>query len=175
MQILQKIIQLADSIPLGTRDDWDSYFLGQAFITSLRSTCGSRRVGAVIVCDNRIIASGYNGYPKGAKHCIDGGCPRFAARENGILESGKYSDDYPCDAFHAEENAIYQLVQSGIQKTKSDEWTIYCTTAPCRACAKMINGAGITRVVYHEGYPDEYSIEYFKQYGVELTRIEVAK
>ncbi len=49
MQILQRIIQLVDSIPLGTRDDWDSYFLGQAFITSLRSTCGSRRVGAVIV------------------------------------------------------------------------------------------------------------------------------
>ncbi|MFF3024141.1 deoxycytidylate deaminase [Gottfriedia sp. NPDC057948] len=171
MQILQRIIQLVDSIPLGTRDDWDSYFLGQAFITSLRSTCGSRRVGAVIVSDNRIIASGYNGYPKGAKHCIDGGCPRFAARQEGSLDSGKYSDQYPCDAFHAEENAIYQLVQSGIQKTKGDNWTIYCTTAPCRACAKMINGAGITRVVYNVGYPDDYSIEYFKKYGIELTRI----
>ncbi|PGS50909.1 cytidine/deoxycytidylate deaminase family protein [Bacillus sp. AFS041924] len=175
MQILQKIIQLVDSIPLGTRDDWDSYFLGQAFITSLRSTCGSRRVGAVIVSDNRIIASGYNGYPKGAKHCIDGGCPRFAARQEGLLDSGKYSDDYPCDAFHAEENAIYQLVQSGIQKTKGDNWTIYCTTAPCRACAKMINGAGITRVVYNVGYPDDYSIEYFKKYGIELTRIPSEK
>ncbi|XZF75769.1 deoxycytidylate deaminase [Bacillus sp. AL-1R] len=171
MQILQRIIQLVDSIPLGTRDDWDSYFLGQAFITSLRSTCGSRRVGAVIVSDNRIIASGYNGYPKGAKHCIDGGCPRFAARQEGLIDSGKYSDQYPCDAFHAEENAIYQLVQSGIQKTKGDNWTIYCTTAPCRACAKMINGAGITRVVYNVGYPDDYSIEYFKKYGIELTRI----
>jgi dCMP deaminase len=172
MSILRKIIDLTESIPLGERDDWDQYFLGQAYITSLRSTCGSRRVGAVIVSNNRIIASGYNGYPKGAQHCIEGGCPRFVARQEGLIESGKYSEDYPCDAFHAEENAIYQLVQSGIQKTKEDEWTMYCTTAPCRACAKMINGAGITRVVYFEGYPDTYSINYFEQYNVKLEKIE---
>ena len=101
MSILKKVIELSGTIPLGTRDNWDQYFMAKAYIASLRSTCGSRRVGAVIVRDNREIASGYNGYPAGAPHCMDGGCPRFKARQEGLIASGDYTDTYPCEAFHA--------------------------------------------------------------------------
>lgn len=168
MSILKKVVDLVENIPLGERDDWDQYFMSRAYIASLRSTCGSRRVGAVIVRDNREIASGYNGYPSGAKHCIDGGCPRFEARQKGLIVSGEYNDKYPCEAFHAEENAIYQCLKEG---TSTENTMIYCTTFPCRACAKNILGAGITKIYYLEGYPDDYSKEYLNRYGVEAIKV----
>lgn len=168
MSILKKVIELTKSIKLGERDNWDEYFLANAYIASLRSTCGSRRVGAVIVKDKRIIASGYNGYPAGAKHCIDGGCPRFKAREEGLIKSGEYNDDYPCEAFHAEHNALNQCLNQGIS---TKDTVIYCTTFPCRECAKKILGAGIKKIVYVEGYPDEYSKDYLARYGVEEVQI----
>ena len=168
MTILSKVVELANSIPLGERDNWHQYFISRAYIASLRSTCGSRRVGAVIVRNNREIASGYNGYPAGASHCIDGGCPRFEARKNGIGSSGTYTDEYPCEAFHAEHNALNQCLKEGVS---TENTVMYTTTFPCRECAKKILGAGISKVYYFEGYPDEYSQEYLKRYGVEVEKV----
>lgn len=170
MSILKKVIEMSQSVPLGQRDDWDQHFTAKAYITSLRSTCGSRRVGAVIVRDNRDIASGYNGYPAGAPHCIDGGCPRFAARKQGLIASGDYTDEYPCEAFHAEHNAINQCLQEG---TSTKDTVIYCTTFPCRECAKKILGAGIKKIYYAEGYPDDYSRDYLKRYGIDAIQVEI--
>ena len=170
MSILKKVIELSGSIPLGERDNWDQYFMAKAYIASLRSTCGSRRVGAVIVRDNREIASGYNGYPAGAPHCMDGGCPRFKARQEGLIASGDYTDTYPCEAFHAEENAIYQCLKEG---TSTENTVIYSTTFPCRECAKKILGAGIKTIYYVEGYPDDYSKEYLQRYGVEAIQVHM--
>ena len=170
MSILKKVVELSNSIPLGERDNWDQYFMTKAYISSLRSTCGSRRVGAVIVRDKRDIASGYNGYPSGAEHCIDGGCPRFAARQEGKLDSGEYKDEFPCEAFHAEHNAINQCLREGVS---TKDTVIYCTTFPCRECAKKILGAGIIKIYYVEGYPDAYSEDYLKRYGVEAIKVEL--
>ncbi|QST03112.1 cytidine/deoxycytidylate deaminase family protein (plasmid) [Pontibacillus sp. ALD_SL1] len=142
--------------------------MAKAFIASLRSTCGSRRVGAVIVKDHRLIATGYNGYPSGAKHCIDGGCPRFKARQEGIIQSGEYVDAYPCHAFHAEHNAINQCLKDG---TSTSGTVLYSTTYPCQQCAKAILGAGIAKIFYVYGYPDEQSEMYFKTYGIEIERL----
>lgn len=170
MSILKNVVELSQSIELGKRDNWDQYFMAKAYITSLRSTCGSRRVGAVIVRDNREIASGYNGYPSGAKHCIDGGCPRFQAKKNGLLNSGDYTDEYPCEAFHAEHNAINQCLKEGVSTNNT---VIYTTTFPCRECAKKILGAGISKLYFLEGYPDDYSKEYLNRYGVEAIKVQL--
>ena len=144
------------------KPDFDDIYMELAVNLSKKSHCVKRQVGAVLAKDTRIISIGYNGPPAGTHNCD------LEWPETGCARDSRGSCSL---ALHAEENAIYQLVQSGIQKTKGDNWTIYCTTAPCRACAKMINGAGITRVVYNVGYPDDYSVEYFKKYGIELTRI----
>lgn len=169
MSVLKQVVELSQSIELGEkRDSWDQYFMSKAYIASLRSTCGSRRCGAVIVRDKHDIASGYNGNPSGAPHCIDGGCPRFEARKNGLIKSGEYNDNFPCDAFHAEHNAINQCLMEGVP---TEGTVIYCTTFPCRACAKLILGAGIIKVYYQEGYPDDYSKSYFHQYGIEVIKV----
>ena len=108
--VLAKVIELSKSVELGKRDNWDQYFMSQAYMTSMRSTCGSRRVGAVIVRDKRIISTGYNGYPSGGEHCVDGGCPRYKAKLEGKLDSGQYTNEFPCWAQHAEANALYQCL-----------------------------------------------------------------
>lgn len=166
--ILDDIKKLAADIPIGTRDDWHEYFMGQAYMASFRSTCGSRRVGAVIVKGNRQIATGYNGNPPGDDHCIDGGCPRFQARKQGIGVSGQYQDEFPCYAFHAEANALFQMSRQGISTEGAE---MYTTTFPCRSCAEKINGSGIKRVYYSEGYPDLHSKAYLERYGIQTIKI----
>lgn len=171
--VLSQIVSLTKSIPLGKRDDWIKYFMSVAYIVSLRSTCGSRRVGAVLVDglfpgNRRILATGYNGYPRGAKHCVDGGCPRFVAKK----ESGlSFNDvDAPCYAFHAEHNVLNQILASNIS---AEGCVLFCTTHPCINCARMIHGAGIKTVYYAEGYPDELAKKYFKEFGIEVTQVDV--
>src|ERR671910_360995 len=88
------------------RPDWDTYFMLQAEIAKLRSNCLSRHVGAVIVKDNRQIATGYNGTPSGIKNCFEGGCPRCVARMNGEIKTGENLDRCLCT--HAE--AIARIV-----------------------------------------------------------------
>lgn len=129
-----------------SRPGWDEYFMQVADVVARRSTCMRRNVGAVIVKDKRILATGYNGAPSGLPHCIDVGCLR---QELGI-PSGERREI--CRGLHAEQNAIIQAAKYGIPVEGS---SIYCTVEPCSLCTKMLINSGIVRIVYKEPYPDE--------------------
>lgn len=141
------------------RPSWDEYFMGIARLVSTRSTCLRRQVGAVIVRDRRILTTGYNGPPKGIAHCDVFGC----LREQMGIPSGQRLDI--CRALHAEQNAIIQAALHGVS---TEGAMIYVTHQPCFTCAKMIINAGIVRVVYGEGYPDELARQVLEEAGVEL-------
>lgn len=126
------------------RPNWDAYFIKIATDVSERSNCCRRHVGAVIVRDNHIISTGYNGTPIGYVNCFDGGCPRCS----GNHKTGEKLDE--CLCVHAEQNAICQAARYGLSV---DGGTIYVTCSPCLTCAKLIVNSGIKRVVYGEEYP----------------------
>ena len=128
------------------RPSWDEYFMEFAELARKRSTCLRRGVGAVIVKDNRVIATGYNGVPKGIRHCSETG----RLRQQLGVPSGKMHE--LCRGLHAEQNAIIQAACMG---NSIEGGTLYCTTQPCVICTKMIINAGIKRVVIKESYPDE--------------------
>lgn len=145
------------------RKSWNSYFMEIADIVKTRSTCIRRQVGAVIVKDNRIITTGYNGAPSGLTHCIDnGGCER----ERLNVPSGQRHE--LCRALHAEQNAIIQAAKIGVS---TEGATIYITTQPCVICAKMIINAGIKKVVYKASYPDEMAMNMLEESGIEVVSI----
>nr|WP_204614934.1 cytidine/deoxycytidylate deaminase family protein [Desulforadius tongensis] len=143
------------------RPDWDQYFMDITKVVASRSTCLRRRVGAVLVKDNHILASGYNGAPSGLKHCLETGCLR---REQGIPSGQRHE---LCRGLHAEQNALLQAAVHGVAIKGA---TLYSTTQPCVLCAKMIINAGIKRVVFAGDYPDELSLEMFKEAGIELVQ-----
>ncbi|HOP85437.1 MAG TPA: cytidine/deoxycytidylate deaminase family protein [Syntrophorhabdaceae bacterium] len=144
------------------RPDWDNYFMEIARIVSKRSTCIRRQVGALIVKDKRILSTGYNGAPKGLKHCIDRGC----LREKMNIASGERHE--LCRGLHAEQNAIIQAALHGVSINGAE---IYSTHLPCSICMKMIINAGITKVTYLDGYQDELSIELIKESNIKLKKI----
>ncbi len=121
-----------------------------------------RQVGAVIVRDKRILSTGYNGAPEGVKSCKEKGeCMR---RKLGI-QSGTNLEK--CYSVHAEQNAIVNAARMGVCL---DGATLYCTHQPCVICAKLIVNAGIKRVVYKQGYPDEFAVEVLHEAGVLVER-----
>ncbi|MBI4978578.1 MAG: cytidine/deoxycytidylate deaminase family protein [Spirochaetes bacterium] len=145
------------------RPDWNRYFIDIAVLVASRSTCMRRSVGAVIVREKRIIATGYNGAPAGLKHCEElGGCLR---QKLGIPSGERHEI---CRATHAEQNAIIQAARHGTDIDGSD---LYCTHQPCSLCAKMIINAGIKRIFFVEGYPDEFALSFLKEAGIELTKV----
>ena len=111
------------------RPGWDEYFMSIARMVSSRSNCVKRRVGAVIALDRRIISTGYNGTPRGARNCNEGGCPRCNAFAPGGADLGE------CLCSHAEENAITQSAYHGVSVRGA---TLYTTLCPCLMCTKMI-------------------------------------
>ena len=146
------------------RISWDEYFMQMAELTAKRSTCLRRQVGAVIVKDKHIIATGYNGAPKGLNHCAQlGGC----LRENLHVPSGERHE--LCRALHAEQNAIIQAATLG---QSIEGGTIYVTHHPCSICAKMILNAGLERIVIREGYPDTLAKEILSEADLEVDRLE---
>ncbi len=128
-----------------------------------RSTCLRRQVGAVIVRDKRILATGYNGAPSGARHCSETGCLR---QKLGIPSGQRHE---LCRAIHAEQNAIIQAAHSG---TSISGGVIYVTAQPCILCAKMLINAGIKRIVFKGDYPDELAVQMLQESGVELVRYD---
>ena len=127
------------------RPSWDEYFMQMAELTAKRSTCLRRNVGAIIVKDKHIIATGYNGAPKGLPHCEElGGCLR---QKLGVPSGERHE---LCRALHAEQNAIIQAATLG---QSIEGATIYVTHQPCIICAKMIINAGISRIVVRSGWP----------------------
>lgn len=132
------------------RPTWDEYFMEIAGLVAQRSTCQRRNVGAVLVRDRRILASGYNGAPSGMEHCTLQGC----LREQMDIPSGERYE--LCRSVHAEQNAIIQAAKHGISIEGA---TLYCTHAPCLICAKMLVQAGIRKAFYLEGHEDSRAFE----------------
>ena len=152
---------MAKSEPLVKRPTWDEYFMQMAELTAQRSTCLRRHVGAVIVQDKHVVATGYNGAPKGVAHCAEiGGC----LREKMGIPSGERHE--PCRALHAEQNAI---IQAATLAQSIEGASIYITHQPCIICAKMIINAGIKRIVVKEGYPDEMSVRMLDEAGLKIV------
>lgn len=143
------------------RMDWDSYFLKIAMLVAERSTCRRHHVGAVLVKDRRIIATGYNGAAAGTKDCIELGC----LRDQMNIPSGTRHEI--CRAIHAEQNAI---IQSGLHGAHTEGATMYCTHPPCNICAKMIANAKVKRVVTFSEYPDKSFIALFKEVGIKFVK-----
>lgn len=133
-----------------------------AELVKTRSTCMRRKVGAVIVKDNRILTTGYNGAPPGAKHCEEIGC----LREIMNIPSGERHE--LCRALHAEQNAVIQAAKNGIP---IDGSTVYTTTYPCVICAKILIASGIKRIVYRGGYPDELSKKFLSQSSIVIDEL----
>ena len=145
------------------RPSWDEYFMDITRRVATRSTCLRRAVGAILVHDKRIIASGYNGGPSGLAHCLDIGC----LREKLGIPSGQQHE--LCRGIHAEQNAIIQAARYGVSIEGS---VLYCTTQPCTQCTKMLINAGITEIVYAEGYPDDLARELLEESGIIVRRFE---
>jgi len=148
--------------PIHHRPSWDEYFLEMAKLVSKRSTCLRRNVGAVLVREKRILATGYNGAPSGLEHCSEVGC----MREKLKIPSGQRHE--LCRALHAEQNA---LIQSSLHGISVKGATLYSTTQPCVICAKMLINAGIKEIVMTDGYPDKLAMEFLKAAKIKLRKI----
>ncbi len=144
------------------RPSWDEYFMQIVDLVKSRSTCLRRQVGALIVKDKRILATGYNGAPMGCRHCAEVGC----LREQLNIPSGERHE--LCRAIHAEQNAIIQAAYSGISVKGG---TLYVTHQPCVLCAKMAINAGIKKIVFRGDYPDKLSMELLKEAGIEVVKL----
>ncbi len=145
-----------------SRPNWDEYFMGIAELISKRSTCLRRGVGAVLVRDRRILATGYNGAPSGMRHCLEIGC----LREQLNVPSGERHE--LCRGLHAEQNAIIQAALHGVSVNGS---TLYCTNHPCIICSKMMINAGIIHVIVRENYRDDLAEEMLKEAGIEVSQL----
>lgn len=139
------------------RPSWDEYFIAMAKLAATRATCPRRRVGAVLVRQHRVLATGYNGSVRGAPHCDDIGC--LIVNQNGR--------DSCVRTVHAELNAILQCATNGVDTAGA---TLYCTDFPCVACAKALVQAGVERVVYLSEYPDPNSSIILHDGGVLLQK-----
>jgi dCMP deaminase len=144
---------------LSERPTWDRYFFEIARVVASRSTCLRRRVGALLVLDKRILATGYNGAPAGLSHCADTGC----LRERMNIPAGERHE--LCRGLHAEQNAIIQAAVHGVAIEGA---SLYCTHFPCVVCAKMLINAKIRQIFVAESYPDELSRELLHEAGVSL-------
>ncbi len=145
------------------RPSWDEYFSEIAEVVSKRSTC-RRKVGAVLVVNNKIISTGYNGSPKGLSHCLEnGGC----MRELNKIPSGTRQEF--CRAVHAEQNAIIEAAVSGkIIKGA----TVYVNTYPCSICARMLINAEVKEIVYNSDYEDELTKKLLDETSIIIRKIK---
>jgi dCMP deaminase len=146
------------------RPDWDNYFMEIAQVVARRGNCSRRQVAAVIVKENRVISTGYNGTPRGITNCCDGGCPRCGS------DTPSGSNLSECLCCHAEENAIVQAAYHGIAVKDA---VLYTTFSPCLLCAKMIINSGISEVVYHQRYSiDNVSLQLLEEAGIIIRPLE---
>jgi len=142
--------------------DWDDYFMQIARLVAKRSTCLRRQVGAVVVKDKRILATGYNGAPRGLRHCDETGC----LREQMEVPSGERHE--LCRGLHGEQNAVIQAALYGISISDS---LLYTTHQPCVLCVKMIINAGIKQIYYSEGYPDELAAQMLAEAKIKTSQM----
>ena len=143
---------------------WDERFMQMAGVIAGWASCykQNRKIGCVIVKNKRIMTTGYNGAPAGVKTCVERGC---CLREKLGIASGTKHEI--CYATHAEQNAIIQAARLGVS---IDGATLYCTHQPCTICSKMIINAGIKKIIYKEGYPDDFALELLNEAGIEIVK-----
>jgi dCMP deaminase len=146
-----------------SRPDNDTYFMRMADLVATRSTCLRRQVGAVIMKEKRVLTTGYNGAPKGLKHCAEVGC----IRTQNNIESGTRHE--LCRGVHAEQNAVIQAAYFG---ASIKDASIYTTNFPCVMCAKILVNAGIIEVIYKDDYVDPLSKEIMNESKVVVRRYE---
>ena len=142
-----------------SRPSWDAYFMGIARLVASRSTCLRRQVGAVLVKDRNILATGYNGTPSGISHCEQTGCLR---QQLGVPSGERHE---LCRGLHAEQNALIQAAKHGVAIAGA---TLYCTNSPCSICSKMIINAGLEKIIFQDGYPDSLSLQMLSEAAIEL-------
>jgi len=140
-----------------SRPEWDEYWMNMADQISRRSTCLRHNIGSVIVKDNIIVSTGFNGAPRGLPHCSEIGCMRDKLK----IPSGERIET--CRGVHAEENAIIRG-----DPMRMEGATLYVNAKPCRWCSKAIINSGIKRVVYMDYYPEEEGVKTLKEAGIEL-------
>jgi dCMP deaminase len=146
------------------RPSWPEYFVSIAKLVATRSTCLRRSVGAVLVKDKRILATGYNGVPTGIRHCKETGC----LRENQMIKPGERHE--LCRGLHAEQNVIIQSAYYGVT-TKGT--TLYSTHKPCIICSKMLINAGVEKIFFVDGYPDTLADEMLSEANIEVERLSI--
>ena len=147
-----------------SRPSWDDYFMQIAAEVATRSTCLRRQVGAILVRERRILATGYNGVPRGLEHCDARGCLREAAN----VPSGERHE--LCRGLHAEMNAILQAAVHGVSVAGA---TLYSTHHPCSLCVKMLINCDARRIVTTEDYPDALAKELLEEAGVSVAILSV--
>lgn len=146
-----------------TRPDWQEYFMDITRLVARRSTCMRRQVGAILVKDKRVLATGYNGSPAGLAHCEDVGC----IRAQNSVPSGQRHE--LCRGLHAEQNTIIQAAFHGVSIKGA---TLFCTNLPCSICLKMLINAGIKQIIFDEGYPDKLAESLLKEADLSLTKFK---
>ncbi len=139
------------------RPDNDTYFMRMANLVASRSTCLRRQVGAVVVKEKRVLTTGYNGAPRGLRHCAEVGC----IRQQTNVESGTRHE--LCRGVHAEQNAVIQAAYFGVSIKGA---SIYTTNFPCVLCTKILVNAGIVEIIYREDYIDPLSRDILNESGV---------
>lgn len=149
------------------RPSWDEYFLKLAQVVKTRSNCFRNQMGALIVKDQQIVTTGYNGTPRGLKNCDEGGCLRCQQREDDKLK--RFEGEERCVCIHAEQNAIIQAAYHGISTYGA---MMYLTVTPCLTCAKMIINAGIIKIICGGAHHDGEGMKLLKSAGIETNIIE---
>lgn len=159
-----QIPAVPDAISPGrsARLSWTDYFMEITELVAQRSTCTRRKVGAILVRDKRILATGYNGAPSEISHCLDVGC----LREQQGIPSGERHE--LCRGLHAEQNAIIQAALLGFSVKGA---TLYCTTLPCAICTKMLINIEVRAIYYREGYPDRIAAMMIEEAGIPLHQV----
>ena len=147
------------------RPSWDEYFSRIAAEVATRSTCLRRHVGAILVLDKRILATGYNGAPRGLRHCLEVGCLREA---RGVPSGERHE---LCRGLHAEMNVLIQAASHGIRVEGA---TLYSTSFPCSLCAKMVINGGIRRIVAQSDYADPLAKELLAEAEVKTELFDAA-
>jgi dCMP deaminase len=145
------------------RPSYDEYFMEMAHVVAKRSTCLRRKVGAILVKEKHILSTGYNGAPKGMRHCSETGC----LRENMNIPSGERHE--LCRGLHAEQNAIIQAAVFGISIKGS---VLYCTNTPCVVCVKMLINAGVMEIICAGEYPDNLAKLMMDESGLKIKRFK---
>lgn len=131
------------------RPSWDEWGLNLAKAVATRADCSRAKHGAVILSfENRVVGTGYNGYPKGQRGCLAGGCPRGALTAEQLPHLAPYHEGIGrCDAIHAEANALLHADWREVQRG-----TMYITGQPCHGCLVLIKGSGLTGALWPGGY-----------------------